>query len=306
MSSGLPPEQRPNPMMAWVQAVQSTDKDTLERVFTPMAAAGTKIWNRMPAEQRDGMMRDSMQVMQRFGSGQPKPSGGRRPDPAAPANYKPQLDAIARKLGVEYDAMVVVEPSLILFAAPARPATPAANTRPADLQSTLDSLTSEIHALEWRRVYLPAGTVLTRGFTDKLAMEVRRVDALKDAGLTVMPQANTPGRTLEQFNNFGDSVGAARSLSSAGLGARPIYLIFRRLGDEEGALSARYASLLKRQMEMLLSMNADQLGEVLDQAIQTYQSADGSAKMDVMGLPSMAAMMAIWFPRAAKERAGRQ
>jgi len=296
LMSGLPPEERPNPMAAWGKVLLSNDKATIERVMTPMHIAGMKMWGQVPPAQRQEMMNDSMQVMNRYGSVASGAADSRKTRTITAPNYRPQLVEIAGRLGKRYDAIFLVEPSLVLGTLPQIP------EDSDSIEAALNALIRPLRNVEWRRIYIPRNIEATRSYVNSLAADVRRIEAFGESGMAVNGKESEPAVSVDIISK--KLVDKAR-LSSSGLDGKPVYLLYNRSSSGEADTQSRYERLLTNQMRSLLSMNSDQLGDAMDQAIQSYQSGEGARRSDVMGLPLMAAMMATWFPRAAKEQAGK-
>jgi hypothetical protein len=93
------------------------------------------------------------------------------------------------------------------------------------------------------------------------------------------------------------------AMKAGGFQDQPIYLLYSTTpGAGGGTLLARFADLQRRQIGLMLQMSPDQMSHSMDQVIRTFQSADDDTRARLMGLPVMAGMMAVWFPREAKER----
>jgi hypothetical protein len=290
LMSGLPPEQRSNPMTAWVRVLQSSDKSTIETELRPMSDAGMKMWNQASPGQRQDMMRDGMQVMSRYGSGAPNPSG---PSANTKHNYRPQLVDIAGRLSKRFDTQILVEPSLNLGTLRQ------ILGEDENIEAALKALVEPLHGVEWRRVYLTKSVEITRAYVNALAADVRRTTGVRETHLSVSQRDAESSVTIKSV----PAMDAPR-MSALGLSEKPVYLIYSRFAPMEGDALSQYEHLLASQMRSLMSMNADQLADAMDQAMQSYQNGEAANRLDVMGLPVMAAMMATWMPRAAKEQAG--
>jgi hypothetical protein len=155
----------------------------------------------------------------------------------------------------------------------------------------------------WRRLYLPEAQLkhLQRAETAAaLAAAVRTLEGLA-CGSHVVENAATRRATLFLP---GTKVSAAE-LKAEELGARPVYLLYSTAPAAVGGTPAeRFGDLQRRQMALLLQMDPGQMAASMEQLIRTFDGADATARARLMGLPVAAAMMAVWFPRAAKERQG--
>jgi len=275
-------------MAAWVRVLQASDKSTLETALRPISDAGMKVWTQASPGQRQDMMRDGMQVMSRYGSGASNPRG---PKADAAHNYRPKLSELAGRLSKQFDVQILLESSMNVGTLPQTV------SEAESVEAALKALVQPLRDVEWRRVYLPESIEITQTYTNTLASDVRRTTSFRESHLYVnakAPESSSSIQTLPAID--------ASKLSAARLSDKPVYLLYSRYA-EQGSAESRYERLLANQMRSLLSMNADQLGDAMEQAMQTYQDGEAGKRLDVMGLPVMAAMMATWMPRAAKEQA---
>lgn len=294
LAASLPPEQRTNPMLAWANLVRNHDPATLERAMTPMAAAATRTWEQVDAGERESILSDSMDVMKRFGSG----AGGTasaEPEPTARAGGR-NLAPAAKTLSDTHHVTVLVEP-----AARTR-RVPGGSIVAVTADAALDELVRRLPSMAWRRVYLVGDGELGQAQVRDLCDEARFARAAMPPWLRVEGDTSV---LVTRLDEGADPVGFAARLAAMGFRAEPVYLVFDRYAGAALDPSARYAALVQQQTEAMMAMNADQLTEAFDQAVQMYRGSQGAARLDVAGLPSMAGMMAIWFPRAAKERASK-
>ena len=91
---------------------------------------------------------------------------------------------------------------------------------------------------------------------------------------------------------------------SSELSRKPVYVIHATGANAGLTPGLRYADLQWQQMNLMMQMGPDQLKDAMEGAIRKYQGMDAGSRGNVIGLPVVAGMMAIWFPRAAKENGG--
>ena len=89
-----------------------------------------------------------------------------------------------------------------------------------------------------------------------------------------------------------------------GLDKQPVYLIYSAEGGAKSGTppEEQYAKLQRAQMQTLVRMTPDQLTGAMENAVEMWQTGDAGQRGRVMALPVIAGMMAVWMPRAAKER----
>jgi hypothetical protein len=279
----LSPAQMQNPMMAWMQRIQGHSKDEIERAMAPLHAAGMKMWENTGADQRGQMMEGAMHVMQSFSN-----------TPAAPVgrNYLPELRSAAAVASRKYSCNVLVDPTIFLSTQPDVKS-------PNSIIEALDGLTSSRAEVSWRAVYLPLGTDLKDILAGDLARIVRWIE-FRERGKVIVRRRDSV-TTMETDRQAPLDLRAM--FQELGLREKPVYLLYSPAG-RAGSVEEQFAALQRDQMERMLQMTPDQLGTAMEQAGQLYLSADPSSRDRMMGLPVMAGMMAVWFPRAAKEKGG--
>jgi hypothetical protein len=290
MMSHMTTDQMTNPMLQAMQMWGNLDKDTLERLATPLMQAGFQVWDKTPPQQRQQMMEQGMQVLMTVGGG-PNGAGGER---RMPRNYLQELKAITNALEKRDNVEIFVDPLMFLSIPPK------AAVAALDLDASLDAIVKPLKGVEWRKVYLPASTAPFSAL--KLSAKVR---ALEQQG---QPNIILEEPLLQRMTLFTKKPEAPEDLpallAAHQFSAKPVYILYSAApgGDGGSPLEARYADLQRRQMEMLFNMSADQLGQAMEEGARLYQGGDAGSQMRSMSLPIMAGMMAIWFPRAAKER----
>jgi hypothetical protein len=266
-------------MMEWVKAVPPAE---LERRLAPLHAAGMQAWEQTSAEQRRALMEGAMTLMQRAAA------SPRRPTPPAGSgrNHLIELRGVVKALEKRYGARMLVEPDLFVETAPRMP-----DAR-LTVHCALDELTGAYGGLAWRRVR-PAPALRER--PDRLAPAVRALE-----------QVELPELTLED-----PSAGTFRSFTreerqpGADTEADDLYLVYA--ADGTGRARAPESALLalhRRQTELIVGMEPAALVERMRGRIDALAGAGPADRSRIMGLPLIAAMMATWFPRHAKEQRG--
>ncbi|HEU4753835.1 MAG TPA: hypothetical protein VFU47_12065, partial [Armatimonadota bacterium] len=195
------------------------------------------------------------------------------------------------------EATVVVDPALLVLSPPARPA-PGAT-----LEEALDALVRDCPGAAWRAAYLPAAQrrALSREREQlRLVAAVRAQDALEGSLLLEDPAA---GRFTASLKKESGGEPAREALARAALDERPVYVLYApRPLSSGGSLEEQYATLQRRQIDLMLRMTPAQMEAALDPVVRAYHAADPSTREGLLGLPLVAGMMAVWFPRQAKEQ----
>lgn len=290
MMSHMTTDQMTNPMLQGMQMWGNLDKDTLERLATPLMQAGFQMYDKTPPPQRQQMMEQGMQVLMTVGGGPNGAAGERR----MPRNYLQELKNITNALEKRDGVEIFVDPLMFLSIPPK------AAEAGLHLDASLDTITKPLKGVEWRKVYLPASQTPLSAL--KLSAKVRALEQQAPSDI-ILEELLVQRMTL--FTKKPEAPEDLPALLAAHqFSLKPVYILYSATpgGDGGSPLEARYADLQRRQMEMLFNMSADQLGQAMDEGARLYQGGDADSQMRSMSLPIMAGMMAIWFPRAAKER----
>jgi hypothetical protein len=260
----------------------------MQHVVGPMAQAGNSLWQSTPPEQRGEMIRDSMKVAKGYGGGL---MAAPPPAPAtAPRNYLPELKALAARLAKDYNVGIEVEPTLFLAAPPA-------TQKEASIEKALAASIAHYRDVTWRRVHLARSqeAIPTAG---ELATEVRLWES---SGASLSADAGAVKKAA--FRSLSGSQEMEKGVKELGEGSETIYLIYGVTDHHSLSPAARFAELLRRQMDQMVRMTPDEMTNTLSSAVQDYQtSGTASRREKIMALPSLAGMMAVWFPKAAQEK----
>jgi hypothetical protein len=244
-------------------------------------------------------MQESMRLMQRFGSPPNGDHGAReqrsahRADPPAGSGFLRALKAVTAALADRYAAVFAVDPALFVAVPPETP--------DADLpiEQALEVLVTPLAGAVWRRIHLPEAQIreLRRAHVvEKLATAVRTLEGL-ECGDMVLEDAEKRRNTLYRRH------AAAAEGEPAEPGTRPVYLLYSTAPAARGhTLGERFADLQRQQMALMLQMGPDAMAGAMAHLLQAYEAADSATRTRLLGLPVTAGLMAVWFPREAKER----
>src|SRR5262249_17181953 len=135
---------------------------------------------------------------------------------------------------------------------------------------------------------------------EKLATAVRALERLEIGDLVLEDPAAR--RTISYLKNQPRSASFERELARWKLSQKPVYLFYSTTpAARGGTLAERSASLQREQMTLMLGMSAAQMEQSMEEVLQAFRSADTARRTRLLGLPVMAGMLAVWFPRAAQE-----
>jgi hypothetical protein len=263
-----------------------------EPAFTRFYLPGLQAWTATPPEERRAMMDHTMQVMQRFAA--PQPGAGSQPEPTGrkPGELLSRLKAaIAAGAGKH---RVVLGPALFPTAEPGKAA---AGASP---EEALRQITAPLTTVAWRRVYLTPAALETLARPDKQAQLVRAVRLVESVeGNSAFEQPSAGKEWSVERKASSD----AADRKQRGLDESPVYVVFSTVPSSVGdTVEQRFADLQRKQMDLLFRLGPDALGRQMDGLVRSYRDADPETRSRMVGLPGMAVMMGIWFPRAAKER----
>jgi hypothetical protein len=279
----LKPEQEAGAMAGMVGLLGALGKDRIERLMTPAHAAAMRLWESTSAEDRRGIMQHALQSMSQFRGAAP----AARP-PAAPPNRLGQWKAAAAAAARSCDAEVLVEPGLYLD-----PPGPAPAGEP-PIEKMLDALAAGSPEVTWRRLYLTPARARPLPGAERLAAEVRTLELPDCASLAASRQETDlylHGRldspAVRKAGKFSD---------------QPVYLLYRAVQAAGSTPEERFADLQRRQLDLLLRLNPDQLERSMEQVVQTYNTTAPASRGRLIALPTTAVLMGLWFPRDAKDR----
>lgn len=297
----VPPEKVALAMVQMMQLLQALPPEQAEAFAGRVGQSSMRLWESTPPRQRDAMLQQTLQVMQRFGAlgGAAAPAGSPRarptPPTAPPGNVTASLKAAAAALGKRHDVTVLIDPALTAASPP-----PELDAE-LSLVASLDALLAGETGLAWRRLHVPVASRKHYQRADgvaSLAESVRMLEALT-CDTVIVENAVTRRATIL----VAGAAVSATTLDAEKFATEPIYLIYSTTPATGGATAEqRFAALQRRQMGLLLQMDPGQLARSMEQLVLAFDAADTGTRARLIGLPLSAAMMAVWFPQAAKER----
>jgi hypothetical protein len=290
-------------MVQMMQLLQAMPPEQRDPFVVRTGQAGMRLWDATPPPQREEMLQQSLRLMQRFGApgAAPAPTGkgssrGGVPPPAR-GNLTGVWKAAATALAKRCQAVVVIDPSVVATVPPA--------DLDADLPITqaLDTLVAPQPGIAWRRLYLSEAQLKHARRAESaaaLSTAVRTLEGLACGNLVVEDSATQRATFFVH-----STLVSAAELETEKLSPRPVYMLYSTAPDTRGdTLEQRFGHLQRQQMALMLQMDPSQMARSMEQLIQSFDSADAVRRARLMGLPMAAAMMAVWFPQAAKERGG--
>ena len=94
-------------------------------------------------------------------------------------------------------------------------------------------------------------------------------------------------------------------LAQGRLSQTPLHLLYNATPSARGGtLEERVADLQRQQIVWMLQMSSEQMAHTMEPVVRSFSAADPETQARLMSLPSMAGLMAVWFPREAKESGG--
>jgi hypothetical protein len=288
----LGPEQRANPMLQTMALLQELEPAIMQEFVGRVSTAGGQSWERTPPDQRKEMIADAMKVGQTY-AGRPGEAPKQRPS----IRYITELKRIAQELGRKSGVKVVIDPAIYLVAQPAEP------PQDAKLETALDEVVKPLEGVRWRMLLLPLRAGPEGGpisvAPGKLAQAVREMSTFEQKALALVDPNTRRATTFAQGQPALSAL--KRDEQGPAFSPDPVYLIYASDLTAPGSAELRYADLQRRQLEMMVQMSSEDLAQAMDQGIQRYLNQPADKRTSTMGLPMMAGMMAVWFPRAAKE-----
>jgi hypothetical protein len=205
----------------------------------------------------------------------------RRP---VPKNYLADLKLITDALAAKNNTKIVLDPSIFVAVKPTAPVEGSA------LPAALDALTSQLKKVSWRRVYLTQVHAGSPPPPEKLAASVRTLDQIEQAGLILEnPLTRRATSYMKEFAvpaNFGEAL-QAQQFSTDG-----IIVIYSTVGGPDLTKSAedRFFDLQKQQMDMMMQMDPDQLGQAMSRGMELWNQMDPTTRSAFMGQMMRAGM----------------
>lgn len=276
-------------MLWWRDLDPATARPLIEK----LGAAANHAWDELDAGQRDSMVQQFVQTAQRAVAELQAAPRNASQGPAAPHNYRDELEAIATSLGSRFTVPCPVDPAMFLTVQPMRPA------EPTELCSVIGRLMTPLPGTSWRRVTLRDKGTQTRLDVRALARFVRYCDRQSEPLLAFVEPSSGTGTVLRRVKTAPNGSADA---------SRVLCLLYAASVGDSGAATApadHLADLIRQEQQMMLTMDSGQLGRAMAQRVQAWQAMDATDRATAMSQPLMAGMMAVWMPRMAKERTGR-
>jgi hypothetical protein len=204
----------------------------------------------------------------------------RRP---APRNFNAELKQIAESVAQRLNIRIVVDPALFVAAAPKVP------TEVQTPEQALSALIAAIKEASWRRVYLTQAQANAVPPAEKLAASVRALDQLEQTGI-VLEDPRTK-RATTYLKNYSVSPNFSEELTAGQFSANPIYVIYST-NPFASAQSPqdRFMDLQKQQMEMMMNMSPEEVGEAMTRGMQLWNNLDPATRQQMMGTMMKAGM----------------
>jgi hypothetical protein len=268
-----------------------------EKFARATVAAGDRVWDATPPEQRNQLFSDTKDLMTcviEAARNGPAPPMGATPT----AGFTAEFLSAARALAGEEQVTILVDPGVF---APNRVRFP---ERGQDLQERLTALSKGQPAIVWRRVFVRDKDLYRlkkTGATAAFVQGVRSLDALQApeaelqdpfAGRQVRFEIRKPANGKKPSETLPEEV-------------KPLYLLLNAAPSAHGrSREERLLDLQRQQVSLMLRMTPDQMASAMGPLVRNYGAASPDERRRLIGLPLMAGLMAGWLPRRAKENAG--
>jgi hypothetical protein len=276
-------------MMGLLQALPAEQRDGFMR--RTVQAAG-QLWETTPPEQRTEMMHHALATAQR-GSAPPKPAAGPPPG-RRPADPVLRLRLLCAELARRSGCLVVLDPDLFLAAEPAAP------PRGLDIEATLDALLAPLGTVGWRRVRVSKAEAAKLGRRDRAADLVSAVHTLEASPIPEVRLFDPSKSESITFRSVRERT--ADQDAPAREGDAELYLVISEVPSAHGAgLEDRLGDLQRQQVELMLGLDAPSLARAMQGSIELYPSLGEAGQKRLLALPMMAGLMAGWMPRQAQE-----
>jgi hypothetical protein len=288
----VPPEQLPNPALQGMQLFSALPPAAQQQYAERLLAAGDQLWEGTPPARRRELVQAAQQTFATFGAG-----AGQGAAPPAIRNRLPELQRAAAALARRARARVLVDPGIFITAAPG------ASAPDAPLAAAVAAVAAPLPGVAAARLFLRPPGRSRPPAAAPLAAAVRTLLAL-ERGSLVLEAPAAPRATLLAAAAEPDRLLAERE--ARGFEPTPLYLFYSTdtTADRPLPLAERLATVQRGQLALLLRMNPDELRQSMEAGTAAFQSPDPAVRARAMALPAVAAMMAIWFPRAAKDGFG--
>jgi hypothetical protein len=297
----LRPEHRAMAMLGMMQLLQALPPADREAFAGRTLEAGMRLWESTPPEQRQAMIRQSLQLMQEFGAAPKEVGAGgngvsRHPAGSAVRAGPGDTRALAAALSDRFHAVVLVDPALLV-------------TTPVELpkaeltvEQALTAVAAALPAAAGRRIFLTEAQRQRLPAVEKLAAAARGIASLAPFSLLIEnPAAQRSTLYLRE-----QPIALLPALKEQGRFSREaVYLLYDTSPDARGGtVEERVADLQQQQIGLMLRMDPAQMAQSMALGISAFPGADEEMRARLMGLPAMAGLMAAWMPREAKERGG--
>jgi hypothetical protein len=258
--------------------------------------ASQQVWEATPARERTEMIEQCRRLMERSTAPPPVVALPPASAPFPPLELRvipvPPLMALAANLADRYRAPILVDPAIVVTHPPQDPG------RDLPVEEALDKLAASLPGVLWRRLYLPAALLKPLKKTHlavTLPGVVRALTRL-ETGSLLLESAGTRRRALYVRDQpVGPSLAA--EMEAAGFAVQPIYLLYSALSaPRSGTPESRLAELQRQQVALMLAMTPETMATSMEGWIEAYRVAEAATRARILGLPIMAAMMAVWLP----------
>lgn len=291
----IPPERRPNPAQLGLRVLQNLPATDRDAALRALGEAGRAAWQKTDPDVRNEIIRQFIKTVQ---SSPPlKPDAGANPETGAtaPRDFMHALQDIVDTLAKRYRVRILIDPDLTV---PAPPTHPSREIPPAQ---ALDVLTESVPGVSWRSVYQrPPSADSVALSARSLASVARKLEKapwiflhfeIPESDRSAMLQTDFPPTALQA------------KLTAYALAPRPTYILYAVQGEAKSFLPVeqRLARMQMGQMQDLLNLNSSQMSQAVTDALAEYSAATADSQSQIMRLPIMALLMAVWFPQKAKE-----
>lgn len=203
--------------------------------------------------------------------------------PANHPNFLTDFRATAEAVGKRYDVRVVVDPAIFVGVRSKMPAPDLT------VDKAMDALVAEGKNIAWRRVYLTKAAAAALPAADKLAESVRALDKVQQTGLVMENPLTKRATTVVKDWPVTDTF--ANDLTSNQFSATPVYVIYAPVASEEGrSAKERLAELQKESMDLMMSMDPQELSDAMGSMMQTVMNMDPQTRARFMGMQMQAGM----------------
>src|SRR5258708_35367823 len=175
----------------------------------------------------------------------------------APKNYFSALKDITDALSTKFNVKVVADPAIFVSV---KPVTPNNST---SINTALDSLTSQLKKISWRKIYLTQNTGAVLPPAEKLAASIRAMEMVEQSGIVLENPAVRKASTL--IKNFDVPANFEAELKAQEFNPSGAYVLYSTAPGADGSKSMedRYFDLQKEQMDIMMQMYLDQMSAAM-------------------------------------------